>query len=61
LVLGGSPGQLLPFGRLRYEQVTDAIEYAKHRSRSHRAMIRVYDDAGNVIGTHEHAGDFKEW
>ena len=19
-----------------------------------------YDDAGNVIGTHEHAGDFKE-
>jgi len=24
------------------------------------AMIRVYDDAGNVIETHEHAGDFKE-
>jgi hypothetical protein len=23
--------------------------------------IRVYDDAGNVIETHEHAGDFKEW
>jgi hypothetical protein len=21
----------------------------------------VYDDAGNVIETHEHAGDFKEW
>jgi hypothetical protein len=20
-----------------------------------------YDDAGNVIETHEHAGDFKEW
>ena len=28
-------------------------------SRSH-AVIRVYDDAGNVIETHEHAGDFSE-
>jgi len=25
------------------------------------AVIRVYDAAGNVIETHEHAGDFKEW
>ena len=25
------------------------------------AMIRVYDHAGNVIETHEHKGDFKEW
>jgi hypothetical protein len=25
------------------------------------AMIRVYDDAGNVIETHEHKGEFKEW
>jgi hypothetical protein len=25
------------------------------------AVIRVCDDAGNVIATHEHAGDFKEW
>jgi len=30
------------------------------RSRSHRAVIRVYDEAGKVIETHEHAGDFKE-
>jgi len=29
-------------------------------SRSDDAVIRVYDDAGNVIETHEHAGDFKE-
>jgi len=29
--------------------------------RSHDAVIRVYDGAGNVIETHEHAGDFKEW
>jgi hypothetical protein len=24
-------------------------------------QIRVYDEAGNLIDTHEHAGDFKEW
>jgi hypothetical protein len=23
-------------------------------------VIRLYDSAGNVIETHEHAGDFKE-
>jgi len=28
--------------------------------RSADAVIRVYDDAGNVIETHEHAGDFKD-
>jgi hypothetical protein len=52
----------LPFGRLWYGEpnaVSNAIDYAKFRSRSHRAVIRVYDD-GNVIKTHEHAGDFKE-
>jgi hypothetical protein len=26
----------------------------------HAALIRVYDEAGNVIETHEHKGDFKE-
>jgi hypothetical protein len=31
----------------------------KFRSRSHDAVIRVYDEAGNVIETHEQAGDFK--
>jgi hypothetical protein len=25
------------------------------------AVIRVYDETGNVIETHEHAGEFKEW
>jgi hypothetical protein len=30
-------------------------------SRSHDAVIRVYDNAGNVIQTHEHAGQFKKW
>jgi hypothetical protein len=54
----------LPFGRLWYAEpdaVSNAIGYAKFRSRSHCAVIRVYNDAGNVIETHEHAGDFKEW
>jgi hypothetical protein len=34
---------------------------AEHRSRSHDAVIRVYDVAGNMIDTHEHKGDFKDW
>jgi hypothetical protein len=33
----------------------------KFRSRSHDAVIRVYDEAGHVIETHEQAGDFKKW
>ncbi len=41
--------------------ITNVIDYAKFYSRSHRAVIRVYDDAGNVIETHENTGDFKEW
>jgi hypothetical protein len=49
----------LPFGRLWYLEVSHAIGYAKFYSRSHRAVIRVYDDAGNMIETHEHVGDFK--
>jgi len=32
-----------------------------HRSRSHDAVIRAYDAAGNMIETHEHAGEFEEW
>jgi hypothetical protein len=31
----------------------------KFFSRSHDAVIRVYDEAGNVIETHEQASDFK--
>jgi hypothetical protein len=46
----------LPFGRLWYTKPDDAIDYAKFRSRSHDAVIRVYDDAGNMIETHEHSG-----
>jgi hypothetical protein len=53
----------LPFDRLLYggpNTVSNAIGYAQHYSRSHHAGIRVYDHVGNVIETHEQAGDFTE-
>jgi hypothetical protein len=45
---------VLPFGRLCYGEpnaVRNAIGYAQHCNRSHDAVIRVYDTAGNVIET----------
>jgi hypothetical protein len=53
----------LPFGRLWYGEpnaVRNAIGYAMHSSRSHDALIRVYDAAGNVTETHEHKDDFRQ-
>jgi len=53
----------LPVGRLWYGEpnaVRNAIGYAQFYSRSHDAVIRVYDQAHNLIETHEHKGDFKE-
>jgi hypothetical protein len=38
----------------------NAMRYGKFYSRSHDAVIRVYDDAAKVIETHEQAGDFQE-
>ena len=55
---------VLPFGHLWYGEpkaVRNAIDYAMHPSRSHDAVIRVYDAAGDVIETHDHPGEFKEW
>jgi hypothetical protein len=43
---------VLPFGRLWYagpNAVANAIGYAHHRSRLNDAVIRVYDEAGNLI------------
>jgi hypothetical protein len=34
--------------------------FRMQRRRSRHAVIRVYDEAGNVIEMHEHAGEFKE-
>ena len=42
----------LPFGWLWYDgpnAISNAIGYAEHFSRSDNAVIRVYDEAGNVI------------
>jgi hypothetical protein len=39
----------LPFGRLWYGEqnaISNAVGYAIHHSRSHHAVIRVYDEAG---------------
>ena len=38
----------------------NAIGYAKHRSRSNNAVIRMYDKADNVIAMRKRKGDFKE-
>ena len=53
----------LPFGRLWYGEpnaISNAVGYANFYSRSHNAVIRVYDAAGTVIETHGHAAEFKE-
>jgi hypothetical protein len=53
----------LPFGRLWYDgpnAASNAIGYASQYSRSHKTAIRVYDEAGKLMATHEHKGDFKE-
>jgi hypothetical protein len=52
----------LPFGRLWYGEpntISNAIGYVKHRSRSHHAVIRVYDDAGNVTRNARARGHFQ--
>ena len=43
------------------DAVANAIGYTEHRSRSDHAVIRIYDNAGNVIEKLEHKSDFKEW
>jgi hypothetical protein len=45
----------------RTDATMNAIAYAKFHSRSYDAVIRIYDEAANVIETHEHKGEFKEW
>ena len=41
--------EALPFGRLWYEDASAAVDYAKHSSRSHDAVICVYDEPGNEL------------
>ncbi len=44
----------------RAKRGSNAIDYVKFYSGPHDAVIRVYDDAGNVIEPHEHGGVFRE-
>jgi hypothetical protein len=41
---------MLPFGRLWYDTPDNAISYAMHSSRSHDAVIRVYDSSRTTDG-----------
>jgi hypothetical protein len=48
---------VLPYSPLWYagtNAISNAISFARFNSRSHDAVIRVYDEAGNVVETHEH-------
>ena len=54
---------VLPYSPLWYagpNAISNAISFAKFNGGSHDAVIRVYDEAGNVIETHEQAGEFRE-
>jgi hypothetical protein len=51
----------LPLGLLWFEgpeATKDAVNYARFFSRSHPAIIRVFDDSGRVAETLEFADDF---
>jgi hypothetical protein len=52
---------LVACGNIELNAIEFAIDYAKFYSRSHDAVIRVYHESRNVIETHQHKGDFKEW
>ncbi len=57
-------GDRLPLGLLWFEgpdAFGEAVSYTKFFSRSQPAIIRLFDQSGAVIETHEEAGDFKEW
>src|SRR5262249_24440198 len=57
----GTPAMLVALMSVLHSDMAsqNAVAYAKFYSRSHDAVIRVYDAAGNVIETHQHTGDFK--
>jgi hypothetical protein len=59
----GFASDALPFRCVVYEEsnaISSTIDYAKFYSRSHDAVIRVFDETGIVIETQEHSGDFHE-
>ena len=61
---GGLISDALPFGGLWYDgpnAASNAISHAQFYSRSHDAVIPVYDEVGALLQTHKQAGEFKEW
>ena len=50
----------LPFGRLWYGLAQDAVGYAKFYSRSHAMIVRIFDESGGLIKTHESQSAFRE-
>ena len=50
------------FGRTcGYHYAAGAVRHAIAYSGSQPAVIRVYDEAGSVVETHEHESVFREW
>jgi hypothetical protein len=57
-------GDQLALGLLWFEgpdAIVDAVSYAKFFSRSQSAVIRLFDESGAVVETHEQVGEFKDW
>ena len=50
----------LPFGKLWYDDADAAVGHAKFYSRSHPSVIRIYNSAGAISATVQHAGEFRE-
>jgi hypothetical protein len=50
----------LPFGRLWYDRAEHAIGHTKFYS-SHAVIVRVLDESGALIETHEPEGAFREF
>jgi hypothetical protein len=56
-------GDPLPLGLLWFEgpdAIVDAVSYAMFFSRPQPVTIRLFDEFGAVIETHEQAGEFRE-
>ena len=52
---------VLPLGRTGgFLDAAAAVNQTKSCSGSHPFVIRIYDEAGDVLEAHEHDGDFRE-
>lgn len=51
---------MIPIFRTAYHEPNDAVGYAKFYSRSHAVVIRVFDESGLMVETHESVGAFRE-